>query len=331
MIEKNSTPLNRITQAFSILLIACAFCSCEKEEMPIPAHDAGNIVASSVKMEANYLNQLFFDLETNTIVQQNFKTDWDLGFESNATGNRVVLNSSKLMFAAVTNQTDFLLVTDTVGLIFRWDVPSGNLDNTAIGDSDSTKNVVVIDRGYNELGAHLGFKKILFINVTNTAYEVKFANLDGSDEVIRQVVKDNAYNFTFLSLDNNIVNIQPEKENWDLAFTQYTHIFVGNPPTPYLVTGVLTNRNNVEVATVFDKEFTSITLADVDDYSFLKTINQIGYDWKEYSFNTSNYTVFTDKNYIIKSTEGKYFKLHFIDFYDDLGVKGTPTFEFQEL
>ena len=331
MIKKNSTPLNRVAQAFSVLLIASSFCSCEKKEMPVPAHDAGSIVTSSVKMEANYLNQLFLDLETNTIVQQNIKTDWDLGFESTVAGNRVILNSAKLMFAAVTNQTDLLLVTDTIGLHFKWDIPSGNLDSTAIGDWNSTKNVVIIDRGYNELGVHQGFKKILFKNVTHTEYEVQFANLDGSDEVVRQVVKVNAYNFTFLSLDNKIVNIQPEKENWDLAFTQYTHIFQGNPPIPYLVTGVLTNRNNVEVATVFDKEFTSITLADVDNYSFLTTINQIGYDWKEYSFNTSSYTVFSDKNYIIKSTEGKYFKLHFIDFYDDLGVKGTPTFEFQEL
>ena len=134
MIKKNSTPLNRIAQAFSVLLIASAFCSCEKNEMPVPAHDAGNVVTSSVKMEVNYRYQVFFDLENNTIVQQNVKTDWDLGFESTVAGNRVILNSAKLMFAAVTNQTDFLLVTDTVGLRFKWDVPSGNLDSKTSKD-----------------------------------------------------------------------------------------------------------------------------------------------------------------------------------------------------
>ena len=72
-------------------------------------------------------------------------------------------------------------------------------------------------------------------------------------------------------------------------------------------------------------------MVDKESYSFSNNINTIGYDWKEYSFSSGSYTIFTDKNYIIKSTEGKYFKFHFIDFYDALGTKGTPIFEFQEL
>jgi hypothetical protein len=121
------------------------------------------------------------------------------------------------------------------------------------------------------------------------------------------------------------------KEEWDIQFTQYTHIFEGNPPTPYLVSGALSNRYMVDVAEVFDKDFSEITLEDATIYPFSKDINTIGYDWKEYSFNSGGYSIFSDKNYLIKTAEGKYYKFHFIDFYDASGNKGTPTFEFQEL
>jgi hypothetical protein len=163
-------------------------------------------------------------------------------------------------------------------------------------------------------------------------YFYHFANLDGTNDITMNITKDVNYNFSFLSLNGNITSIEPLKENWDLTFTQYTYIFYDQTPiTPYIVTGCLSNRNKVEVAKVFDKDFADITFADVNNYSFSSDIDAIGYSWKEYDFDTSSYIIYYTKNYIIKTTEGKYYKLHFIDFYDGLGVKGTPTFEFQEL
>lgn len=306
--------------------------ACEKQELPVPAHEPGDVITTAVSMESDYRYQLFFDLETNTMVQRNLKVDWDLGFESSSLGNKVILNTSKFMLAANTNQTIFSSVIDTVGYHFNWDAPSGNMDSTAIGDWIGTQNVYVIDRGYDPLGGHQGFKKIIFELVNNNEYKVRFANLDGTNEMNQTIIKNANYNFTFLSLDGNLVEVEPEKEEWDLSFSQYIHVFdEQNGQTPYLVNGVLSNRNKVEVATVFDKDFSAITFDDVSAYTFSTTINRIGYDWKEYSFSTSSFTVFTDKNYLIKSTEGKYYKLHFIDFYDNFGTKGTPTFEFQEL
>jgi hypothetical protein len=35
--------------------------------------------------------------------------------------------------------------------------------------------------------------------------------------------------------------------------------------------------------------------------------------------------------YLLKSKEGYYWKLHFVDFYDSNGDKGSPAFEYQEL
>lgn len=331
MTKTISIHFNIVFRLAVVLFVASFICSCEKEELPVPAHTPGNVITNSVTMRADYRYQLFFDLGTNTMVSQNNKTDWDLGFESSTSGDKIILNSSKMMFVALTNQSNFNTVLDTIGLTFKWDAISGDLDSTAIGNWKNHNNIYVVDRGLDSQGAHLGFKKISFQSVNSNAYEIRFANLDGSDDVVRSVVKADTYNFMFLSLDNVDVIVEPEKNNWDLVFTQYTHVFQGNPPIPYLVTGVLINRNNVEILNISDKDFENITIEDINEYTFYSTINQIGYNWKEYVFSTGSYTIFSDKNYIIKSTEGKYYKLHFIDFYDSTGIKGTPTFEFQEL
>lgn len=322
----------RRTRYLILIVFSTFIFACEKEELPVPAHEAGDVITNNVKMESDYKYQLFFDLETNTMVKKNLKTDWDLGFETSDNGYQIILNTAKSMFIANTNQTSFSTIIDTSNLVFKWDAISGNLDSTAIGDWRTTQTIYVIDKGYNELGVHQGFSKIEFLSVNNSSYQIRFANLDGSGEVTMQIGKDNNYNFSYLSLDGgSIKDIEPSKEGWDLMFSQYTHIFKGTPRTPYLVTGALTNRNKVEVAQVFDLDFLDINRNHINQYTFSSDINRVGYDWKEYLFSSGSYIIFTDKNFIIKSTEGRYYKLHFINFYDDLGAKGSPTFEFQEL
>lgn len=312
-----------------MVFLSVMLLSCEKKELPVLPHNPGNVITNSVEMKPDYRYQLFFDLGTNAVVSQNLKTDWDLGFETSVTGNKIILNSAKYMQAANTGVTNFASINDTAGYLFKIDMPSGSTDSTAIG-LWTANNVYIIDRGFNQLGVHQGFSKIEFISVNSSSYNVHFSNLDGTNNLTMSIPKDNSYNFTFLSLSGNIVIVEPPKENWDLTFTQYTHYYYDDGTT-YLVTGVLSNRNRVKVAKVYDKGFTSITLADVSNYTFYTAINTIGYDWKEYNFDLGSYTILSEHNYIIKSTEDKYFKLHFIDFYNQQGQKGTPTFEFQEL
>lgn len=73
---------------------------------------------------------------------------------------------------------------------------------------------------------------------------------------------------------------------------------------------------------------------DVDAayYSALTdSADAIGYDWKFYDLDAGQYTVFSDQNYIIRDQEGFYYKLHFVDFYNNQGEKGFPTMEVQRL
>ena len=66
-------------------------------------------------------------------------------------------------------------------------------------------------------------------------------------------------------------------------------------------------------------------------YEYLKEQDFIGFDWKSYDFDQQLYMVDPQIVYIIKTPIGRYYKLHFIDFYNSMGEKGYPKFEIQEL
>ena len=72
-----------------------------------------------------------------------------------------------------------------------------------------------------------------------------------------------------------------------------------------------------------------------DAASFSRRGDFIGHEWKDVEVdvnsNTAVYVVNSDKIYIVKDTEGFYYKLRFISYYNELGEKGFPVFEHKRL
>ena len=316
---------------FIIISFSVLFSSCLKEEIAIPPHVQGDVTTNQVEMGTDYGQQIYFDLESNSVVKTNLKTDWDISFECSEDGWHILLNTSLGGAAANMNTTDFASVISENNANWNWDHQKGYLDSTAIGDYRGSNNVYIIDRGYDLSGNQIGYKKAVFNQINNQSYEIRVANLDGSDENTVIINKDINVNFIAFSFDSNsIVDIEPNKEDWDLLFTQYIHVF-SNPTLPYLVTGVLLNRYNTSSVMDTVSTFEQITIDNIPNYTFSSNLNTIGYDWKTYSFSNSNFTVLPEKNYIIKTQIEAYYKLHFIDYYNSLGEKGAPMFELQDL
>lgn len=314
-----------------LLLCCCLLCACDREELPVPAHDAGDVVTSSVDLGADYRWQFYWDLKTLRVVSQNRKTAWDLGFECTASGYHVVLNGSKAMYAWPTGATDLAAVIDTIGLGDgkRWDVPSGNLDSTAVGDWRGAPQVYVIDRGYSETGSHQGFRKIMLQAVDAASFTLRYAALDGSGDTTVVIPKDSTYNLTFFSFaaGGSVVTIEPPKHDWDISFTQYLEIL----PERYLVTGVLLNRFQTTAVMDSSLDFAAIDYDYAASLPRQSDLNTIGYAWKYYDFGAATYEVLSEMNYIVQDREGLLYKLHFIDFYDQQGIKGSPKWESQQL
>lgn len=314
----------------SLLLILTG---CMREELPVAAHERGNVRETSVSMGNNYETQLFFDLETDSIVFQVARMDWDLAFECAADGWRIRMNTARLMLASHTGTADWASVRSASGLKFHWDTPDGNPDSLAIGDWRSdTSEVIVLDLGYAPDGNRLGYRKIQFLKLENGTYTFRYANMNGTNEYTASIAKDDAFHYVHYSIRNHQpVIAEPLIGTYDLVFTQYTYIFYEVDNTPYLVNGVLLNAAGVEVALDTVKSFEEITAEDIPNYTFSTNWDAVGFGWKDYDFDNQRYIVYPEKNYVIRDRNGFYWKLHFTDFYDQTGQKGTPSFSYQKL
>lgn len=316
-----------------VLTVIIFFFSCEKKELPAPKYNRGDVLLAQVNMTSNYKNQIWFSLSENMIISTNYKTDWDIAFESSAGGNRVILNSALGMRSYKTNYTQLSEVTDTTGLGAREiiDSPTGNLDSTAIDNWYANNTVYIINRGYSETGQLLGFYKLRIVSVSASTFTIEYANIFGTQTYQAIINKSDQYNTNAYSFTTHQqINIEPLKTNYDLCFTQYTHVF-HEPFQYYQVTGVLSNMYNTRVIKISDKPFSEITMSDTLNRVFTHHKNSIGYDWKEFDLNSNLFTVNPNISYIINDSKGFYYKLHFVDFYNSQGIKGYPTFEFKKM
>lgn len=322
----------------SLIVFSILFTGCFKDDpyiVPVPILQ----IAIPYSM---YEYQTYYSLETQSVVSHNSYADWDLGFESSNDGYRIILNSSRFMYAENTFQTDFYSVNSSNITDMKFDNSSGDLDSTVfINWADFTDQdnpvfnayVYIVDRGKDEDGVSFGFKKIVVEKLELDTFYIHFSNLDNSDEAYFKIPKDVGANFTLFSFDNlgELKTSEPEKDSWDICFTKYSTIIPDDDgvPTDYLVRGVLLNPyKNIEVALDKINSFDDILATMVPEYTYTSNRDAIGYNWKVFSDNF--YEIRDDNTYILKNIGGLDFKLRFTGFYLN-GEKGYPTFQLEEL
>ena len=250
LIVKEKTMIKNI---FILGLLMIGLSSCFKEDDPIPPHQKSDVKQEIIPLTQYYVNQVYFNLSTGKQVSTNNKNNFDLSFSCADTAFIIRLNTAKFMKAGITESTDMTKVTDTTGLNWKFDKSDGNPDSTAFVDwikidgfdTTCSNRVYVINRGFNEMGFTLGLKKIVFHNLKNGTYYFSWSNMDNSEMTEVTIKKNAGYNYIQYSFDNggDIKQIEPESDNWDLLFTQYTTMLFTSEGDayPYIVTGVLTN------------------------------------------------------------------------------------------
>ncbi|MGV3637586.1 MAG: HmuY family protein [Flavobacteriales bacterium] len=308
-------------------LLVVSLSSCLKEELPVPARERDTTARSmQVCMGPGYQEQLWLDISSGEVVRSNVKTAWDLAFESAPEGWRIYLNGSKMMTAFNIGPVDMTHDQDTVGMTAgrHIDAPSGHRDSTAIGDWRGHGDVFIIDLGMDAIGIPQGLRKFKFIAATATEYVFEVARLNGTQHSTISLPKDPSRNFTCYKTGTGVVDIEPERGAWDLVVTQYTHQFY-EPFLPYLVVGTL-SAPGVRASVVHGSTFEAVTLADTLAHPFNAERDAIGYDWKEYVFETASYVVDHSRVYIVEDAEGLFYKLQFTDFYSEGGQVGCPAF-----
>lgn len=325
--------MNYFGKTTLLLTTVLALASCRKEELPVKKPDTGSLTTTAINLGTEYKKTIYFDLGTNQNVGESSKLNWDLAFSCSNEQPFIKMNGGKVMLAyKVTNQT-FEQVSSAAALTTngRSDGPTGAISELVINEP----GVYIVGKGMDFDGEDMGNFKMEIIQHDATQFIGRFANINGSNEQTITLLKDANFNFVYMNWNANGAishpSIEPEKEKWDIVFTQYTEIFYEPDYMPYLVLGALTNSYRTQAVLASDSNFEAIDLATAESIIFNANINNIGYSWKSYQFDVNKYVVDFEKIFIIKDQEGYYYKLRFIDFYDQSGNKGTPTFEFQRL
>ncbi len=335
----------RMTLLIVMLLFLAVLSSCFEEDDEVQPHIQGDELTYAYE-ESIYTTQSFFDLGNNEIVNSGLNSVWNIAFACGASNWHIIVNSADYWGIFRTGSRDMdASVTSTAIDEWRFDKSDGNPDSTAVGEwvkfegSDTLySNEVFVLGQYDGIG-YTPMWKLRFIDVDRESYRFVFSPYHTMDSTEVIIVKDPQYNFKYYEFSDGGREVvhEPPREQWDLHFTQYGSIIYTDDgiPTPYFVRGVLLNQYEVMAALDSLNEFNDITYDSLSVYSFSKRQDLIGYEWKDVtvdvSSNTAVYQVKTQNNYIIRDTEGFYYKLRFISYYNDQGVKGYPVFEFAKL
>lgn len=325
-----------------IFTIAAAvlLASCEKEDIPVALPNKGEAEYGNVEMGEDYVDQVFFDLESGRVVHMSQINSWHLAFEASVDGYHVFMNGGASVFVYNTHSTDFAAVTTAPkdeSKEWLFDRPCGLPDSTGWGDWRSgaglSKNEVYIIKLNNTHYPNNYLKKLRIIAVSDKEYTIEFGDLNDKVSRIISIPKNSDYNYSYFSFENDGQVIQPDppKDTWDIVFTRYRFIYYDMDNFPYTVNGVLLNPYKTECFKDTATAFPEMVSDKLLDMKFSNHRDVIGHNWKTYSFTTERYEVNKSTTYVIHNRNSQYWKMRFIDFYSKSGIKGNPSFEFQRV
>lgn len=239
------------------------------------------------------------------------------------------------------------------------DHPSGDINHQTTGiaeinANDNLNNVYLLNMGYKtfagvtlpgniySIGDERGWKKIRILRHPQ-GYKIQYANLDETTHQEFIIAKDSEYHFKFFSfLTGTYADVQPKKKNWDLCFTVFTNLTINpsnNQPTSYIYPDFVTHNilGGVSVYEVLtangqgETAYNNFKKDDVVDSKFvLNDQRTIGSNWRT-TTGVNGTEVFSNKFYVLKNSDGFYFKIRFLRMKDDQGFRGYPQFEYKAL
>jgi hypothetical protein len=319
--------------------------ACFEEDKKVPPHVPGDEISYEFE-NSMYTTQAFFDLGTNKVMTENINEVWTIKFGALSGDWHIGINSAGLwaVYPSGTPIEDSIparISTDE----WIFDHSGGDPDSSAFAgwvsfEEDDTlysEHIYLIGK-YN-FAFYQPRYAAQFLKLDKSTYRFRIKSWPSGEWEEHEILKDDLYNYIYFSADDRsiIPGIEPGKNSWDLLFTQYGSILFTDDgePTPYYVRGVLLNRHNLSVAIDSVKAFQEIAFEDLSTYQFTQQQDVIGYEWKDVDVDeisgTAVYTVLPGITYIIRDTEGLFYKMRFISYYNDMGEKGFPLIEHASL
>ena len=305
-------------------LIIAIGCSC------ISLSANAQVVSEVVSIQPGYTNQVFYNMNSGELSNITH-TDWDVAFQLRGFAASILINSKNNVKLWKANkdisQWASMMSSDTTGIVNNptyelmnsdtsWDFGAFSSTNDASnpfdlgwGTYDFATHIIYGDSVYFiKLGA-TDYRKIKIESLASGTYNFRFANLDGSNEIVVALSKSAFQGkfFAYYSLVNNVsIDREPIYNAWDLTFCQYLAI----NPVLYKVTGILSN-DSVFVEKAYPVDVNTSTSGAG---ALAGEINAIGYDWKAYDLNLSAWVISDSLVYFVTDRQNAVWKMVFTGF-----------------
>src|SRR5690606_17511267 len=131
-----------------------------------------------------------------------------------------------------------------------------------------------------------------------------------------QITKDSQYNFRYIHFENGLVNVEPAKDRWDIAWTGFTNStnFGGGSIPYYFQDIILQSRNGVETAELLIANagtYEAFEESNLTGVTWQTTQLGIGAKWRSGGGPGSAPAVRSDRFYIVKDVDGNIYKVRF--------------------
>ncbi len=292
--------------------------------------NAQAIVSDSVILGPNYANRAFYSLENSTVGTMP-STGWDLQLASHTVMSSTIrLNASNgaAAWQYMAGDTANWATLDTAGLgsstgwmrvhddIHAYDpgafeVNATGFPNYGWGNYNTISHDVVGDKLFVVKTTTGAFKKmwIVALHANTQIFELKIADLDGSNESTINVNRagQTSKNFLYLDLQSGTVtNPEPDRTTYELIFERYEASL--SPGVYYPVVGVrpAVGIQNARVANVHVDDVVAASGTLSED------LVAIGHDWK--AFANGQWQLADSMSFLIETRSGDLYQIWFTGF-----------------
>ena len=121
----------------------------------------------------------------------------------------------------------------------------------------------------------------------------------------------------------------PNEKEYDLALGKYTdYVTVDDISQDYTIYGAILGNAS---AYLRNSEFENTNFDDFDESLLSNRQDIIGWNWKRFNLDKNAYEIRPNMTYMISTNSNYSCKLRFVDYLNDQGISGHPTFEYEIL
>ncbi|MFA7626769.1 MAG: T9SS type A sorting domain-containing protein [Candidatus Kapaibacterium sp.] len=277
-----------------------------------------------IDLTPGYSVDVWYDFNGG-VIKTEPTNNWDLAFQTNNQNAGILTNSHngvKVWVVPDSHPDSWEMAIDTTGMAESWEEGFNSEESWSAGAVNLGKDGFVMDGDFgwgeynmsthgitgNKLFVLLTkdkeYKRFMVESLIAGTYTIRWAELDGTNEVMMSIAKKdyNSKLFTYLNVSSSeIIDREPALDEWALLFGKYIGMVqMGPEPVPYGLTGVRTNPRfrTAEVRDVPVNDAQAPYL-NADSYSF--NITEIGSDWKSFNNTTFTYEIVEDLTYFVTS------------------------------